>query len=241
MAEARPSAFGDDFGQKIDLTARIREILVNYPPGSTIIKEFLQNADDAGAGVVKLCVDERSFGTASLAHEKLAQFQGPALLVYNDGVFSDEDFDSIQSIGDSKKRGQLAKTGRFGIGFNSCYHLTEVPTFLSRSFLVMFDPQAKFLPDVNPANPGKRIDILSSTVQQHFTDQIAPYAAFGSDLKSQFNGTLFRLPLRTAEQATSSRLSTKIHTTDDLLSLLRYAGAVRSLSSRNTHRSNTHA
>ncbi len=42
---ARPSAFGDDFGQKIDLTARIREILVNYPPGSTIIKEFLQNAD----------------------------------------------------------------------------------------------------------------------------------------------------------------------------------------------------
>ncbi len=44
---ARPSAFGDDFGQKIDLTARIREILVNYPPGSTIIKEFLQNADGA--------------------------------------------------------------------------------------------------------------------------------------------------------------------------------------------------
>ena len=31
--------------------------------------------------------------------------------MYNDGVFSDEDFDSIQSIGDSKKRGQLAKTG----------------------------------------------------------------------------------------------------------------------------------
>ena len=47
MAHARPSAFGDDFGQKIDLTARIREILVNYPPGSTIIKEFLQNAGNA--------------------------------------------------------------------------------------------------------------------------------------------------------------------------------------------------
>ena len=47
MAHARPSAFCDDFGQKIDLTARIREILVNYPPGSTIIKEFLQNAGNA--------------------------------------------------------------------------------------------------------------------------------------------------------------------------------------------------
>ena len=337
---ARPSAFGDDFGQKIDLTARIREILVNYPPGSTIIKEFLQNADgsvcghsqhpascaptrarvggegahrrsgwgcaegrrmpacacvrhvtishtparcrrtraDAGASTIKFCVDERSFGTESLAHEKLGQFQvrdsgarpgarqslapcmpapsealessdrgtaiaprrrgarsrpgaatdcarvtrqGPALLVYNNGVFSDEDFESIQSIGDSKKRGQLAKTGRFGIGFNSCYHLTEVPTFLSRSFLVMFDPQAKFLPDVNPANPGKRIDILSPTVQAHFADQIAPYAAFGSDLKSEFNGTLFRLPLRTGEQAESSRLSKIVHSTGDLLDLLR--------------------
>jgi hypothetical protein len=30
---------------------------------------------DAGASTVKFCVDERSFGTASLAHEKLAQFQ----------------------------------------------------------------------------------------------------------------------------------------------------------------------
>jgi sacsin len=221
MATARPSAFGDDFGQKIDLTARIREILVNYPPGTTILKEFLQNADDAGAGVVKFCVDERSFGSKSLAHEKLAAFQGPSFLVYNSGVFSDEDFDSIQSIGDSKKRGQLAKTGRFGIGFNSCYHLTELPTFLSRSFLVMFDPQAKYLPDVNPANPGKRIDILSPMVQEHFADQIAPYAAFGSDLKSEFKGTLFRLPLRTAEQGATSRLSTKMHNTDELVKLVR--------------------
>ena len=152
-------------------------------------------------------------------------------------------------------------TGRFGIGFNSCYHLTgealrkaclllsaimtkvltclfaiaiavqhilfaplgfppEMPTFLSRSYLVMFDPQAKFLPDVNPANPGKRIDILSQTVQEHYQDQIAPYAAFGSDLKREFKGTLFRLPLRTAEQAATSRLSTKVHSTDDLLDML---------------------
>ena len=37
--------------------------------------------------------------------------------------------------------------------------------FWQRSFLVMFDPQAKFLPDINPANPGKRIDILTPIVQ----------------------------------------------------------------------------
>lgn len=30
-AAGSPSYFGDDFGQKIDLTVRIREILRNYP------------------------------------------------------------------------------------------------------------------------------------------------------------------------------------------------------------------
>ena len=33
-----------DFGQKVDLTARIREILLNYPEGTSILKELVQNA-----------------------------------------------------------------------------------------------------------------------------------------------------------------------------------------------------
>ena len=31
-----------DFGQKVDLTARIREILLNYPEGTSILKEVIQ-------------------------------------------------------------------------------------------------------------------------------------------------------------------------------------------------------
>lgn len=31
-----------DFGQKVDLTARIREILINYPEGTSILKELVQ-------------------------------------------------------------------------------------------------------------------------------------------------------------------------------------------------------
>jgi len=46
---SRDGWFGDDFGQKVDLTARIREILRNYPEGTSIFKELVQNADDAGA------------------------------------------------------------------------------------------------------------------------------------------------------------------------------------------------
>jgi len=41
--------FGSHFGPSVDLTTRIREILRNYPEGSSIFKEILQNADDAKA------------------------------------------------------------------------------------------------------------------------------------------------------------------------------------------------
>lgn len=83
---------GEDFGQKIDLTVRIREILRNYPEGTSILKELIQNADDAGAREVRFCLDHRQHGTDSLPTEGLAQFQGPALLVFNSGVFTDTDF-----------------------------------------------------------------------------------------------------------------------------------------------------
>jgi hypothetical protein len=73
-----------------------------------------QNADDAKATTVRFCLDHRSFGTDRLLDPKLAPFQGPALYAYNDGVFSERDFESISKIGDSVKREQTGKTGRFG-------------------------------------------------------------------------------------------------------------------------------
>lgn len=44
----------EDFGQKVDLTQRIREVLQNYPEGTTILKELIQNADDSGASKVRV-------------------------------------------------------------------------------------------------------------------------------------------------------------------------------------------
>lgn len=53
---------------------------------------------------------------------------------------------SIQNIGNSQKKGAAAKTGRFGIGFNSVYHVSDVPSFVSGRHIVYFDPHARFLP-----------------------------------------------------------------------------------------------
>lgn len=216
--------FGEDFGQKVDLTASIRNILRNYPEGTAILKELVQNADDAGARVVRFCLDHRNHPTSKLADPALAQFQGPSLMVYNSAVFTEEDFKSIQRIGDSLKNSEetsKTKIGRFGIGFNAVYHWTELPSFISDRYLVMLDPQARFLPNVNPSNPGKIVNWVDNrAIFNAYADQFVPYSTPGMNWSKPFQGTLFRLPLRTAEQAQSSYLSKRAITDHDVADII---------------------
>ena len=90
------------------------------------LQEIIQNADDAGAKVVHFFLDNRQHRDASLIHPQLAQFQGPSLLSYNDAVFQDKDWQSIQDMQQSVKAKDPFKVGKFGIGFNSVYHLTGI-------------------------------------------------------------------------------------------------------------------
>ena len=168
-----------------------------------------------------MCLDERSHGTDTLAYERLAQFQGPSLLVFNDSTFKESDFESISRIGDSVKRTQVGKTGRFGVGFNSVYHLTDMPSFVSGRHVVFFDPSCAFLPNVTAANPGKRVDFVSNAgLADKHPDQWTPFAAFGCDVRSEFPGTMFRFPLRTEAQALTSRLSKAHYTAESVRQLL---------------------
>lgn len=124
---------------QVDLTARLREILINYPEGTSILKagpskaisallfyinpcpciplwttqEMVQNGDDARATTISFCLDQRSHPTASLLGPLLADFQGPALLVHNNSVFTEQDFESISQIGDSVKRSQAGWEVKF--------------------------------------------------------------------------------------------------------------------------------
>lgn len=163
------------------------------------------------------------YGTKKLPASSLASFQGPALLVYNDATFTRTDFESIQRIGDSLKKSEekQSKIGRFGIGFNSVYHMTDLPSFVSTQYVVILDPQARFLPDVNPSNPGKMIDYLANPeVIDKFSDQFSPYEAYKLNWKKAYDGTLFRLPLRTPEQASSSLLSKRALSPEEVEDLL---------------------
>lgn len=86
--------------------------------------------------------------------------------------------------------------------------------------MVLFDPQGVYLPNVSTANPGKRIEYVSSSAISLYKDQFFPYCAFGCDMKSSFPGTLFRFPLRNADQASNSKLSKQAYLEDDISAML---------------------
>jgi hypothetical protein len=108
-------------------------------------------------------------------------------------------------------------------GFNSTYHLTEVPSFVSRQFLVMFDPSLRFI-GAGP-EPGLKFDLseVGRRLREEFPDFVAPYqGVFGCRMDgTPFDGTLFRLPLRTEEQETTTRLGGRHHSPESIRLVLR--------------------
>jgi hypothetical protein len=67
-------SFGSDFGQKVDLTASIRAILRNYPEGTAVLKELVQNADDAGARSISFTLDCRNHASDQLAGKNICMY-----------------------------------------------------------------------------------------------------------------------------------------------------------------------
>ena len=54
----------------------------------------------------------------------LCHFQGPALYAQNDALFTEDDWSNLMNLMKSNKKDDPLKVGRFGIGFNSVYHIT---------------------------------------------------------------------------------------------------------------------
>ncbi|XP_072039950.1 sacsin-like [Amphiura filiformis] len=190
----------------------IKRNLEMYKEGLDIFKELIQNADDAGATEVKFLIDWRdnSESATSLLGEGMEMCHGPALWAYNNATFSDADVKNICSIAAASKKDQLDKIGRFGLGFTSVYHITDVPSLVSGPFVLIFDPRTNHLGNrINPGRPGIKLDIRNEAHRatlRSYPDQFQPFQGiFGCDLSSSsskgFDKTLFRLPLRTEKEA----------------------------------------
>lgn len=81
--------------------------------------------------------------------------------------------------------------------------------------------QARFLPNVNPANPGKMVNFLADpSILTRCQDQFDPYLAYGLLWAKPYSGTIFRFPLRTPVQAETSMLSKRAMSSGDVSVLL---------------------
>ena len=194
----------EDAGQHEPLTTRLKNILRDYKDGLTIIKELLQNADDAEATEVNICYDTRQHETKKLFFSGMAEAHGPALIVHNNKSFSEDDFTNITKLAGATKANKVLKIGKFGIGFCSVYHMTDVPSFVSRDKLYIFDPTLSYLRKEikNCSRPGKKVLFTSKFIAN--SCQLSPYdGLFGFD-RSDYEGTIFRLPFRTHPSELSS-------------------------------------
>ena len=221
-----------EFGQSEPLTRRLQNLLSDYTDGLAVLKELIQNADDAGASEIRFLYDERTNQDAqkSLLDQGMKDLQGPALWTYNDAVFTDNDFESIIKLSGATKDSVTEKIGRFGLGFNAVYNLTDVPMFISRQFIVIFDPHTTYLGRAltNKAKPGIKLNLDRHRNKiRRLTDQFKPMnGIFGCELgidstMKSYNGTLFRFPLRTLEQADQSKISHVCYNSEEILKLLK--------------------
>ena len=107
----------------------IRTAIKGYSGYFTIVKEFIQNSDDA---LVSGYSEEDKYMEIKFLPEKI--------IIKNGSTFSEEDFISITNIAIGEKRNNEDNTGSLGIGFVSVYQITDKPCLYSSGFKMELDP-----------------------------------------------------------------------------------------------------
>ena len=91
-----------------------------YSDPGTIVRELIQNADDACATRIEFLVVREGLPDATNS-----LLRGPALLVANNGPFSSTDADALHLAIGGSKEGDASKVGTFGLGLKSVFHICE--------------------------------------------------------------------------------------------------------------------
>ena len=205
-------AVGSPGGQRYDVARAIRTFLEQmaggggFSFGGAVIKELIQNADDAGASELVVALDERNGeGLPRECRGEYGPLLEPALLIRNDARFRQDDFTAICEVAGGHKRLSPTAAGRFGIGFNSVYCLTDTPVLFSGREVHVFDLRRLMFPGdgwqfclddfpavASGAGPIKTVLewVLPKAILRDGSFQ--ELAAEGRD----YRHTIFRLPLR---------------------------------------------
>ena len=124
-----------------------------YDSGFPILKELLQNADDAGARRFRLD------GRCGWPEAKNPLLQGPGLLVVNDGKFRQNDRRDILAFGVSGKATDHAAIGKFGLGQKAVFHLCD-------AFVVYAFDENQQEPFSKIVNPFLRVDVPDNVTRR---------------------------------------------------------------------------
>ncbi|KAG8868613.1 hypothetical protein FRB97_002163, partial [Tulasnella sp. 331] len=223
--------FFRDRQQGKDYCARVQEVLEDYPVESAI-SEWIPIDEDAEATKVGFMIDEMPFERSQtsrfLSPQSAELCQGPALVIWNNGTFPENDYESILPSGGGGLGGNFETIGRFGLRLLPFYHFTEMIMMVSGKRVMFLDPSGSYLP--RNARGDLRTALLLSlktcrrsvTVDhiviesaliafdfRKYPDHLQPLEGLFefSHTGENYNGTLFRLPLRTPQQALNSKLS----------------------------------
>ncbi len=98
-----------------------------YKDRFSIVKELLQNADDARAEEIRFGVMPGVLGSA---HPLL---RGPGLVVVNNGRFNESDYKAILRFALNEKAAEPATIGKFGLGMKSVFHFAEAFLFMAEN------------------------------------------------------------------------------------------------------------
>jgi hypothetical protein len=190
-----------------DLVSRIRDLIDGYSKNS-ILKEYLQNADDSNATELIVTFDKRRH--SSLTDSKFEVASGPSLLLFNNSQFKEKDFKSIVKISAQGKVDDPNSTGRFGQGFSSSFSICDHPTFISNGRAYWFDVLK------SAVAKGNNKSIQGWDLEQDNKEIFEWLTTFNLDNENP--GTTFRLPLRHKNTARLGKISHEEFTFDDFLS-----------------------
>ncbi|XP_063431579.1 sacsin-like [Mytilus trossulus] len=178
----------------------LQNIMREYPEDIQILHELVQNAEDAKATVMKIMYDQRHINPPGAIGQFL---KSPALCIYNDGVFDEDDWDGIKSVCLSHKEEKTDKIGRFGQGFKSVFHLADTPVVVSGDTMLI----------INPLDVDRECGTVFLYEIEHIS-KTGIFKSFDFDENAIRNNcypaTLFWFPLRSQESELSNNICTDV-------------------------------
>ena len=112
-----------------------------------------------------------------------------------------------------------ASTGKYGQGFNSCFHWTDGPWVLSRQWLLFLDPHRGWSREGGPT-----YDFVENRNSLELKNHLETFNSAKVDTSNAVSGTVIRIPLRTEAQAPKSKIVNREISTEEITKALHELG-----------------